>query len=66
MVSKVRWGVLSTAHIGITLVIPAMQQGQFCEVVAIASRDAGRAQVTAKQLGISKARRANMCCAKSR
>src|SRR6266568_2126960 len=55
MVSKVRWGVLSTAHIGITLVIPAMQQGQFCEVVAIASRDAGRAQVTAKQLGISKA-----------
>jgi predicted dehydrogenase len=55
MVSKVRWGVLSTAHIGTTLVIPAMQQGQFCEVVAIASRDAGKAQVTAKQLGISKA-----------
>jgi predicted dehydrogenase len=46
---KVRWGVLSTAK-----VIPAMQQGQFCDVVAIASRDHARAEKEAAGLGIGK------------
>jgi predicted dehydrogenase len=35
--SKIRWGVLSTANIGIEKVIPAMQQSELCEIVAIAS-----------------------------
>ena len=52
--SKVRWGVLSTAHIGTATVIPAMQQGAYCEVTAIASRDRARGQSVAKQLGIPK------------
>ncbi len=52
--SKVRWGVLSTAKIGTEKVIPAMQQGQFCEVTAIASRDAQRAEKAAAALGIPK------------
>ncbi|MBT7809806.1 MAG: gfo/Idh/MocA family oxidoreductase, partial [Deltaproteobacteria bacterium] len=34
---KIRWGVLSTANIGLEKVIPAMQQGEYCEMAAIAS-----------------------------
>ncbi|MGN6811288.1 MAG: Gfo/Idh/MocA family protein [Thermomicrobiales bacterium] len=49
---KVRWGVLSTAKIGREKVVPAMQQGQFCEIAAIASRDLAAAQAAAAQLGI--------------
>jgi predicted dehydrogenase len=55
MMSKVRWGVLSTANIGLQKVLPAMQQGTLCEVVAIASRDEAKAQAAAAQLGIPKA-----------
>jgi len=50
--SKVRWGVLSTAKIGTEKVIPAMQQCAYGEVVAIASRDKQRAEDAAKNLGI--------------
>src|ERR1700681_1744496 len=53
--SKIRWGMLSTAHIGTATVIPAMQQGAYCEVTAIASRDLARAQSEAQQLGIPRA-----------
>jgi predicted dehydrogenase len=53
--NKVRWGVLSTANIGIVKVIPAMQLGQYCEISAIASRNLDRAQAAARQLGIPKA-----------
>jgi predicted dehydrogenase len=53
--SKVRWGVLSTANIGLQKVLPAMQRGTLCEVVAIASRDEAMAQAAAAQLGIPKA-----------
>jgi predicted dehydrogenase len=52
---KVRWGVLSTADIGVKKVIPAMQKGECVEVIAIASRDRGRAEQTARALGIAKA-----------
>lgn len=52
---KVRWGVLSTAKIGVRTVIPAMQLGEYCDVVAIASRKPERAQAAARQLGIPKA-----------
>src|SRR3954467_15547505 len=53
--TKIRWGVLSTANIGVAKVLPAMQRGALCDVTAIASRDLARAQGTAKQLGIPKA-----------
>jgi len=55
MEKKLRWGVLSTANIGIKKVLPAMQLGQYCTVMAIASRDLGRAQQAATVLGIARA-----------
>ena len=48
----VRWGVLSTADIGMAKVIPAIQQAENCDVVAIASRSSDRAEAAAAQLGI--------------
>ena len=53
--NKVRWGILSTAEIGLMKVIPAMQQGEYCEIVGIASRRMEKAQAAAQQLGIPKA-----------
>jgi len=52
---KVRWGVLGAAKIATNKVIPAMQRARHCEVVAIASRDEGRAQEAAGRLGIPRA-----------
>ncbi len=52
---KVRWGVLSTADIATEKVLPAMQQGEYCEIAAIASRRLEKAQAAAKRLGIPKA-----------
>jgi len=52
MSNKLRWGVLSTADIGLKKVIPAMQRGQFTSIDAIASRDLARAQQAAADLGI--------------
>lgn len=49
---KVRWGILSTAKIGIEKVIPAMQSSQYCDIVAIASRNLKRAKIAADRLGI--------------
>ena len=53
--SKVRWGILSTANIGVKKVIPAMQRGSYCEMAGIASRDLEQAQKTTATLGIPKA-----------
>ena len=55
MSKKIRWGVLSTAAIGLKKVIPAMQRGQYSHITAIASRDVAKAQQTATALGISRA-----------
>jgi predicted dehydrogenase len=52
---KVRWGILSTAGIAVNKVIPAMQQGDWSEVLAIASRDISKATKVAQRLGIPKA-----------
>jgi len=52
MSPKLRWGVLSTANIGVKKVIPAMQRGEFSTVAAIASRDPGKARTVAAQLGV--------------
>lgn len=51
---KLRWGILSTAKIGIDKVIPALQAGQLSTVTAIASRDAEKARQAAGKLGIAK------------
>jgi predicted dehydrogenase len=52
MSRKLRWGVLSTAAIGLKKVIPAMQLGQHTSIVAIASRDLEKAQKAATAQGI--------------
>jgi predicted dehydrogenase len=52
MSNKLRWGVLSTAGIGLRKVIPAMQHGQYTSVVAIASRDLAKARKAASAHGI--------------
>lgn len=53
--SKIRWGIISTAKIGMEKVIPAMQQGQYCDIAAIASRNTDSAKAAALRLGIDKA-----------
>jgi predicted dehydrogenase len=53
--NKVRWGILSTAKIGTMTVIPAMQQGVWSQVDAIASRNLEHAEQVARTLGIPKA-----------
>lgn len=55
MISKVQWGVLGVAKIAVNKVIPAMQQGIWSQVTAIASRDLSKARQAAKRLGIPKA-----------
>jgi predicted dehydrogenase len=55
MANKVRWGVLSTAGIGVKKVLPAMKKGERVELAAIASRDLHKAEETARSLGIPKA-----------
>src|SRR6476619_5460917 len=52
MTDKVRWGVLGTAKIALTKVIPAMQLSPWCEIVAIASRDFAKADEAAERLNI--------------
>lgn len=52
---KVQWGVLGVAKIATQKVIPAMQKGELCEVVGIASRDRAKAAEAARRLGIPKA-----------
>ncbi len=52
---KVRWGIISTARIGITKVVPGIMKSQSSEVVAIASRDLGRARAAADKLRIPRA-----------
>lgn len=52
---KVRWGILSTANIGMGKVTPGIQKSAHSEVVAIASRDLGKARAAADKLGIAKA-----------
>jgi predicted dehydrogenase len=50
--SELRWGILSTAGIAREKVIPGIQGAERCSVVAIASRDVGRAQRVAVEAGI--------------
>ena len=49
---RLRMGVLSTADIALTKVIPGMRRSALVDVVAIASRQAGRAETVARELAI--------------
>jgi predicted dehydrogenase len=51
----VRWGVISTAKIGVEKVLPGMMKSPQIRMMAIASRDESLAQRWAKKLGIPKA-----------
>ncbi len=55
MKNKLRWGVLGVAKIAVEKVIPAMNRGEASKVIAIASRDSGKARRAAKELGLPKA-----------
>ena len=50
----VRWGILSTAKIN-RAVIPGLQESPASELVAVASRDLGRAEAYAREHGIPRA-----------
>jgi predicted dehydrogenase len=52
---NLRWGILSTADIGMSKVTPAIQAARNCEVVAISSRSLDRAEAAARELGIATA-----------
>ena len=52
--NKLRWGVLGVAKIATAKVVPAMQQGKWSVVTAIASRDLEKAEAAARALGIPK------------
>ncbi|MEJ0011479.1 MAG: Gfo/Idh/MocA family oxidoreductase [Bauldia sp.] len=49
---KVRWGVISTANIGLAKVLPGMMKSKEIEIRAIASRDLKTGRKAAKKLGI--------------
>jgi predicted dehydrogenase len=52
MSGPIRWGILSTAKIAQTAFIPAVRQTERGQVVAVASRDGGRARAFAAEHGI--------------
>ncbi len=53
---KVRWGIVSTAAIGMEKVTPGIMKSPHSEVVALASRDRSKAQAALAQLGLPNAR----------
>lgn len=55
MTDTLRWGILSTANIGLRAIVPALQAARNCRVVAIASREVGRAREAAQRAGIPRA-----------
>jgi predicted dehydrogenase len=54
MKGSVRWGFLSTAKINDKL-LPGARESDRLDVVAVASRDAGRAEAYARERGIERA-----------
>ena len=51
---QIRWGVLGAAKIGFEKVIPAMQQGRYTRVEAVASRSEEKGRAMAGKLNIPK------------
>jgi predicted dehydrogenase len=52
---RLRWGILSTANIARTKVVPGMLKAANCEVVAVGSRDEAAARRFAEELGLPRA-----------
>jgi predicted dehydrogenase len=52
---KIKWGIISTAKIGLNRVIPGMLKSELCEMSAISSRSLAAAEEAARNLGIEKA-----------
>jgi len=52
---KVRWGIISTANIGMAKVIPGIMKSAHSQVLAISSRELRAAQAAAQKLGIPRA-----------
>ena len=50
-----RWGILSTANIGVQKVIPGIMAADRCEVISIGSREGDLAEDVARRLGIPNA-----------
>jgi predicted dehydrogenase len=48
----IKWGILSTANIGVEKVIPGLKKSQWCDVTAISSRNLEKAQMAASKLEI--------------
>ena len=53
--TTLRWGILSTANIARTKVVPGIQRAVRCEVVALASRDVAQGRAVAEELGVPRA-----------
>jgi predicted dehydrogenase len=53
---KIRWGIVSTAQIGMNQVTPGIMKSPHSEVVALASRDLGMAKAALRQLGLPNGR----------
>ena len=51
----VKWGIISTANIGMAKVTPGMMKSKLIDVMAISSRDLATAKKAARKLGIAKA-----------
>src|SRR5215217_4014084 len=54
-VAPLRWGILGAASIAMRRVIPAIQRSRHGRVVAIASRDPGKARAAADAAGVARA-----------
>lgn len=55
MMNKVRWGMLSTANIGLKSLVPAIRASQHGEFVAVSSRTLDKAQQAAAEFDVPKA-----------
>lgn len=55
MPDKIRWGILSTANIGRRALVPALHNASNGALVAVASRDPGKAHAFADELQIPRA-----------
>ena len=51
-IHKVKWGIIGTANIARNAIIPALQSSPWCEIQAVASRDAGKAKAFAEEFDI--------------
>jgi predicted dehydrogenase len=56
---KIRWGILSTANIGLKKVTPAILKSPYSEVVAVASRNIDNANAYIAELGLTGKARAH-------